>query len=154
MTSAQSEDLSEEAESSLLGLVERIHAQETYEGGLGLKYPPPYARQLAYTVVAIVESEIVGERVEHVFDRIKSSVGDVTVPYIIGYADEREENIRALSKDAFESYSQKASVEFSPVPSQILDRNRTLTQLVLEAQSRLEKASDHKFRSKQGLLYQ
>jgi hypothetical protein len=147
------DDLGVDQKASLFKLVEKVKQHSQLE-----KVSPDKVRvvafdkwQLGYCLVYMAENGIVGPNTEALFEEIKAKVGECELPqYIVAFADEREEMLKVLMKDAEKSIN----VSASGTQVTYLGRLRTLTQLVSAAQIRLEKKTGYKFKNVDSSGYQ
>ena len=158
LKNADGADLSDEQHSSLAGLVKKVASQhsqiDTIVNPAGEKAVDYRRIQLGYVILFLVKNGIVGTKVDALFELIKSDLNTVTLPHHILFADENEQLLNSLMRDSENNYSPDSKISFSPVAPTAIGRKRSFAMLIYEAQIRLEKHTEYRFKNKHAVMSQ
>ncbi len=147
VTVSSGKDLTAREEVSLLGLLERAQAEAKLPQQPGIM-PALNRTQLGATIVFLAENNIVGDRVASFLSAVDASLGEAKITYLIQFKDERRSMLNKLSSHAMMMYIPENKVSFTPLPTELLGRERSLTSLVAEAEMRLTKQTGFKFQQR------
>lgn len=147
---ASGADLNDKQYESLVGLTNRVaSAYEIIDKMItpaGVKSVDYDRIQLGYAILFIVKHDIVGIKVESLFEKINLNLKNAILPHYIMFEDEMAKMLNLLMTDSESEYSADKKTANSPVGSTLIGNKRTFEELIWEAEMRLEKKTNYKFK--------